>query len=916
MSARDAAVTWRRWLDRFRQRAAVARDTHPDAETTVATNPAAIHGVPVAAPATRPPGAVSETELDEGDLLGVWRLRRLLGSGGMGAVYLAERADGHFQQQAAIKLIRGQAGVGAFVHFARERQILAKLQHPHIARLLDGGATPGGQPYLVMEYVEGVPIDAYCREHALDLRARLHLFREVCAAVQFAHQRLIVHCDLKPSNVLVRADGTPVLLDFGIARALDRPFAPDPADTAYFTPGYASPEQQRGEPLTTASDIHALGLILFELVSGRKAYADVDERTLTLLTRGSVRSSQRAEVPWRARIRGDLDAIVRHASAEQAGARYASALALASDVERFEQHRPVHARAPTLAYRSARLLRRHWAVALATLLFLVVLGVFTWQLEAERDRARAAEHDARAQAAAAGQVSDFLVSVFNVSNPRLNGDRDVTAREILDQGAERIKNELAGSPQLEARLLNVLATAYRHLGEPRRSIELFQRAIALDLDARVDQPLAAAEALSQLAVVYANNNFPSRDAVAAARRSLALRQQHAPGDARTLADAWNTLGVALDSGGDYAAAEAALQKALALRRSQEDDQSDGVAATLHNLGLVADHRGDTAQAVTYYRQALDLKRSSAGEHSASFQVSLQGYAVAWAKTGERARALPLLERNLALCRELYGERSSHLAVAYNEFGSVLHDLGRFQDAATNYREAMRIHALVTGETSAAYAVPLNNLASAYEDMGDYPRAVPLFEQSLAIRSRTHAGDDAMVLRARHNLARVLTEAGRLAEAKPSLDAALAGFRARDGEDSPAVAKSELVQAQWFLRSGNADAAARTLDALVHSTAPFTPLMHAQRDALIADLAAVRHQSSLELTHRRAAWDTLRQAFGDTHPLSAKFALAYARTLREQGAGVDAEAIVAPLRNVIETAFVAASPARRQLVDWP
>ena len=261
----------------------------------------------------------AETELDEGDRLGAWRLVRRLAKGGMGAVYLAERADGHFEQRAAIKLIRGVPSAEMLVHFTRERQILATLQHPNIARLLDGGATPAGQPYLVMEYVEGEPIDAYCKAHALPLDARLALFEEVCAAVQFAHQRLIVHCDLKPSNVLVRADGTPVLLDFGIAQALDRRRGPSSVEAGYFTPGYASPEQLRGEAVATATDVYSLGLILFELIAGRKARIDTADHTVTLLGEAAVRPSELAvDVPWRGRLAGDLDAIVLRATAAEA----------------------------------------------------------------------------------------------------------------------------------------------------------------------------------------------------------------------------------------------------------------------------------------------------------------------------------------------------------------------------------------------------------------------------------------------------------------------------------------------------------------------------------------------------------------------------------------------------------------------
>src|ERR1700752_980640 len=274
-----------------------------------------------------------ETELDEGDRLGAWRLVRRLAQGGMGAVYLAERADGHFEQRGAIKLIRGAPNAEMLAHFTRERQILATLQHPNIARLLDGGATPGGQPYLVMEDVEGEPIDADCNARALALDARLRLFEEVCGAVQFAHQRLIVHCDLKPSNVLVRNDGTPVLLDFGIARAIESQRGPGTFESGYFTPGYASPEQLRGEAVTTAGDVYSLGLILFEIIAGRKARVDTVDRTIALLGDAAVQPSEIAEnVPWRKRIAGDIDAIVLRATATEPTARYAAAEALAGDI--------------------------------------------------------------------------------------------------------------------------------------------------------------------------------------------------------------------------------------------------------------------------------------------------------------------------------------------------------------------------------------------------------------------------------------------------------------------------------------------------------------------------------------------------------------------------------------------------------
>lgn len=860
----------------------------------------------------RCPSEGQETELDAGDRVGAWRLLRKFATGGMGAVYLAERADGHFEQLAAVKLIRGMADEDAFARFARERQILATLQHSRIARLLDGGATPGGQPYLVMEYIEGEPIDAYCERNGLPLAARLELFCAVCDAVEFAHRRLVVHCDLKPTNVLVGSTGDPVLLDFGIARALDTGRR-DADSGRFYTPGYASPEQIRGEPLTTAVDVYALGLILFELVTGRKARLDTVDVTVAQLERAEVRPSDlAANVGWR--IGADLDAIVLRATAERPESRYASAQALAADVRRFLQHRPVEARSPTLRYRFARAVRRRWPVALAAAAIVLLSAGFTWRLVAENARARAAEEEARQQAATAERVGDFLVSVFNVSNPKLNaGGRDVTAREILDQGAARIDEELAETPRVRARLLDVLATAYRHLGLPRPAADLFRRAIDAYLDPRVDQPLPAAAALSQLAVVYANAGLSPDDARAAAEQSLDLRRRFAPDDAVSSADSWNTLGVVLEYQAEYEAAREALEKALSLRQAGNDRLS--LAATLHNLGLVAGRSGDSEAAFRWFGQALELKRELVGEHSVEYQTSLAGLAQAYAAAQQPNRALPLLERNLALSRELYGDASANVADALNELGSALHDLGRFAESATRYRDAMRVHAATSGEDGPAYAMPLNNLASAYEDMGDFAQSIPLFEQSLALRRKTLPDQALAVLRARSNLGRALTLDGRLAEARPQIDAALAAYRDRFGEDDAGTVKVMFTLADWQLRSGDATAAGATLQRLWASRARFTSLMRARRDQLAARVAAVEGRSDMALEHLRLAWESVRDGLGATHPYTAGFAMEYALALVRSGQAQTARELVRPIEAMIEATFVQGSPQRTMLASW-
>ena len=860
--------------------------------------------------------SLPETELDDGDRLGAWRLSRRLGKGGMGAVYLAERADGHFRQQAAVKLIRSLAGDDTALHFARERQILATLRHPHIARLLDGGATPAGQPYLVMEYVEGVPIDEYCALRGLDLDARLRLFGEVCAAVQFAHQQLIVHCDLKPSNVLVRDDGTPVLLDFGIARALDRAGAAEPAETAWFTPDYASPEQLRGDPVGAASDVYALGLILFELVSGRKARIDADDRTIARLGHADVRPSELAAgMRWRRRMRGDIDAIVLKATADAPLARYPSAQGLADDLLRFRQSRPVLARSQGVAYRTGRLLRRRWPVFAIAAAAVALIGAFTWRLAAERDRARAAEHDARVQATTAERVSGFLVSVFDVSNPKRNQRRDLSAREVLDHGAVRIEAELADQPAVKARLLDTLATAYRYIGAPRRSVELFRHAAELYLDPRVDKPLAAAAALSQLAVLYSNENYPLADAEAAARRSLELRERHASPDSLELADAHNSLGVVLEGAGRLDEAETELRRALAIRRARAGGESEQVAAVLHNLALVERRRGAYPNAIADLEHALAIKQRVIGARDPGFQRSLENLAMSFNAIGAGEGAIVLFERNLALCKDIYGGAGTSTAHAQNELGSVLHDRGRFGDATRHYREAMRLYADATGADSADYAVPLNNLASAYEDMGDYAAAIPLFRQSLDIRRKALPDDDARVVHARYNLARVLIEAGALEEAKPVLDTVLARFRARGGATDGWRAKAELWNGEWQLRSGAVAAAAGSLQQLLASNAAFTPLMRARCATLAAGIAAARGDRTSALASHREAWQTLSKALGATHPLTAESAIAYAAALDDSGRAQEARALAVPLLPIVDAAFAADAPARRLGARW-
>ncbi|MEO1367734.1 MAG: serine/threonine-protein kinase, partial [Acidobacteriota bacterium] len=429
--------------------------------------------------------------------IGPYRVLREVGRGGMGTVYLAERDDGHYRQRVAVKVLRrGPESAEMRLHLKRERQILAALDHPHIAKLLDGGNTADGRPYIVMDFVEGEPLDIHCERRRLTVDERLRLFLDVCSAVRFAHARLVIHRDLKPSNLLVTADGTVKLLDFGIAKLLeagaDETALALPTELAtptatgwmLLTPEYASPEQVAGQPLTVASDVYALGVLLYELLTGFRPY-DVDrksalevERTVrearperpSTRVREAAAAGDEANGPQRAegspeklrrRLVGDLDNIALKALRKEPQRRYASVEQLAEDLRRHVDGLPIRARPDTLRYRLGKFVRRNRrgvGAALMTLVTLVGLVAFyTQRLAHERDRARQGEEEAR-------QVAKLLTSLFDGADPELRLGETITVREVLDVGALKLRAELAGQPERKARLLDHLAAIYFRLG--------------------------------------------------------------------------------------------------------------------------------------------------------------------------------------------------------------------------------------------------------------------------------------------------------------------------------------------------------------------------------------------------------------------------------------------------------------------
>jgi serine/threonine-protein kinase len=812
-----------------------------------------------------PPGEAQRViapELAPGDRLGPWTLLSELGQGGMGRVMLAQRSDGLYQQRAAIKLLRGWGGEHALEQLARERQILASLSHPHIARLMDGGTTPAGHPYLVMEYVQGEPIDGYCRQRQLGVAAIFKLFEGVCGAVGYAHRQLVVHCDIKPGNILVGDDGRAMLLDFGIAQLLGKAGH----EASALTPRYASPEQLAGLPATSASDVFSLG------------------RTLEQLLRAIDPPAARAD---------EWQAIVAMATATDPEQRYPGVPALVADLRRYRAQLPLVARVHRPAYVARKALRRHWPWALAAGAALGLGAFFVLRVVHERDRALQAEALARQEAATTRQVGDFMVLLFEGADPNVAGRSDLSAADVVNKGRQRIDSALQDQPALQVDMKYVLGKVYENIGRPRTAIELYEQAAALERTQSPSRPLREAAVLSRLAMALANDGQAAR-AVTTARASLALRQAHTQRlgpDAPELADSLNTLGWALARDGAQAEARTHLENALRIRRLHEASAPLELASTLHNLGLLGANSARAAEAEAHLRQAMALKLRQLDASHPSVMNTQQSLAVLLARTQRSDEALPLMRYLLAARRALHGSRSTKVSDSLNELGSMLQDAGRVSEAAAHYREALQIDESAAGHQSTTVAIRLNNLATALDDMGD-PAAEANYRESLAIRQALLKSDDLSLARAQRNLGHWLQRAGRLAEARSWLDASATTRLAKLPPGHGEAADARIALAEWHLASGGLPEAEAHLAGVAGHEAALNPLRRAALKRAQAQLERARRQLPAALALQRQAIDLVTGDAGGEQPKLLPLRVELAEMLLQQDQRVLARQVLA------------------------
>lgn len=727
-----------------------------------------------------------------GARLGAWRVTGYLASGGMGDVYLAARDDGEFDQRAAIKLLSaGFRSPGLLARFRMERQILAGLDHPHIAHVLDGGSTGDGVVWLAMEYIDGVPIDAWCTERELGVAARVRLFLDVCAAVEYAHRNLVVHRDIKPSNILVTADGTAKLLDFGIARLVDEAAMEAEASMTrqLMTPAYASPEQIIGGPITTASDIYALGVLLYELLTGRLPHdftglrpSEIESVVLeTVPLRPSLVGSNRGAAPEAGWSR-DLDSVVLKALRADPAQRYLSVEQLSADLVRYLERRPVLAKSQSWHYLAGKFIHRHArAVALAAILAAAALGGVVYHLASittERDRVRA-------EAAKSAAVATFLQDVFRAPDPERARGESISAKDLLDAGRQRLQVDLDDDPATRAMLLRTVGDVYGNLGLYDEAIESLSTAVALDRASQDTAGLVAS--LDALGNVYAAHGM-LEEAWPLVEEAMALAREHYGPRHIEIARLSNNSGHMAMLRGDYPAAQAMYEAAIEIHHALDDTAHWNYADTLHDLGQLDQLLGDLASAEARIREAIAIARGLLAPDGAVLSTYIHNLATVLLELGKHEEAEALFLEAIQRERQLLGEDHPDRDNAMLNLGALYQQVGRYEEAERLLRAALDHATRVRGERHQFVAYNAVQLARLLADRGEFDAAGQLFDDALDIYAESLSREHPYVASANLGYAAMLIRAG---------DAVQGELRAREGLD---IAVKTLPEGHWLIES--------------------------------------------------------------------------------------------------------------------
>jgi eukaryotic-like serine/threonine-protein kinase len=758
----------------------------------------------------------------EGRVFGAYRVIRELGHGGMGAVYLAARADQEFEGSVAIKILRPiYANPEIEWRFRQEIQILANLNHPNIAKLYEVGRTEEGSPYFIMEYVDGLPITRFCSEHKLSISQRLRLFQKICGAVQYAHQNLVVHRDLKPSNILVTPNGEPKLLDFGIAKLLPSTDSSDPVTVTqlrFFTPDYASPEQVSGKHITTASDVYSLGVILYELLAGRRPYRlkgrteaeirqivceqepELPSAALTrrlnpgdeLLLREEVHRSPEIESrKLHRQLQGDLDKIVLMALRKEPSWRYRSVEQFAGDIDAYLQGFPVSARGDSWKYRATNFLRRNRLAATLTAA-VILLSLSFGTLMALQQRQTARERD-RAE-----RISGLLKQILNTVDP---STEPINAAVVLDRGVQTTRIELSSEPELKATLFQTLGEIYTSWGIYDKAFALLSETLDLRRKLLGPENREVAETLYSLGVVaFHLRQFDKAEALL--QDSLRMRGEVLGEDALELADNFLLLGLLYKERGDMSRTQQLYLKALELRRRTLGPDHPEVGILLHNLSSFYRESADYEASEKTANEALRILKKHFGPDHPRVASVLTGLAILRKGKARFVEAEAAYREALRIRRKAWGTSHPEVAISLNNLGLFLVTRNRYQEAEPLLRESLTMQIEFTGNRHPNTAAAMNNLGMCLERHGELKEALGYYRGALAIWKDTYPGAHEFVASGYNNIGTLLMDLGEYSAATEAIQLALDIDREVFGEDHPKVAHKMSNLGGLFIQTGN------------------------------------------------------------------------------------------------------------------